>query len=89
MIFKKLGFEVWGATSNIDDSHEFISKLGVDRHIDKTETDETLSGNKIRALNKEIWAGGLDCVGGNTLVTMIKSCKYGGNIAVVGNIGGD
>jgi len=33
------------------------------------------------------WAGGIDCVGGNTLATLLKKCKYGGNICCVGNIG--
>merc|ERR1712224_167492 len=41
-----------------------------------------------RPMGKTLWAGAIDCIGGNTLVTLIKSCKYGGNVASVGNVGG-
>ena len=85
LILKKLGFEVWAATSNLVDSAEHVKKLGVDKHIDKTMTDDK-SG---RPLGRGLWAGAVDCVGGNTLATLIKSTKYGGNVASVGNIGGN
>lgn len=84
LILKKLKFEVWAATSNLEDSKEMIAKLKVDKHIDKTLTND-VSG---RPMGKTLWAGAIDCVGGNTLATLVKSCKYGGNVASVGNIGG-
>ena len=84
LILKKIGFTVWAATSNLVDSKDIIDKLGVDKHIDKTLTNDE-SG---KPLGKELWAGAIDCVGGNTLVTLVKSCSYGGNVSCIGNIGG-
>lgn len=40
-------------------------------------------------MGKTLWAGGIDMIGGNTLVTLLKSCSYGGNVASVGLVGGD
>ena len=40
LILKKLKFEVWAATSRLDDSKDFIAKLGVDKHIDRSSTDD-------------------------------------------------
>ena len=82
MILKKLGFQVIAATSNIKDSSGFIAKLGADRHIDKSITDDQ-SG---KALRKPRWAGAIDVVGGNVLATALKSCAYGGNVTACGNI---
>ena len=39
-------------------------------------------------MGKEKWSGAIDVIGGNTLSTLVKSCKYGGNIACIGNVGG-
>jgi NADPH:quinone reductase-like Zn-dependent oxidoreductase len=68
LILKKLKFTVWAATSNIEDSKEQIAKLKVDKHVDKTLTNDK-SG---KPLGKTLWAGAIDCVGGNTLVTLLK-----------------
>ena len=82
-ILLKEGFEVIAATSNLEDSREIIEKLGAHRHIDKSETDDQ-SG---RPLLRPKWAGAVDVVGGNTLATLLKACKYGGNVTTCGNIG--
>jgi putative YhdH/YhfP family quinone oxidoreductase len=82
LILKKLGFEVIAATSNKEDSSEFIEKLGADKHVDKSVTDDQ-SG---KALRKPQWAGAIDVVGGNVLATALKSCEYGGNVTSCGNI---
>ena len=39
-------------------------------------------------MGKTLWAGGIDMIGGNTLVTILKSCMYGGNVASIGMVGG-
>jgi acrylyl-CoA reductase (NADPH) len=82
-ILLKEGFEVIAATSNLEDSREVIEKLGAHLHIDKSETDDQ-SG---RPLIRPKWAGAVDVVGGNTLATLLKACKYGGNVTTCGNIG--
>lgn len=82
LILKKLGFEVIAGTSNIDDSKDLIQKLGADQHVDKAVIDDT-SG---RALLKWKWAGAIENVGGNVLVTALKACKPGGTVTCCGNI---
>ena len=85
LILKRLGFRVVAATSNLEDSAGFISKLGADEHVDKNLTDDH-SG---KALRKPRWAGAIDVVGGNVLATILKSCDYGGNVTACGNIFSD
>lgn len=85
LMLKKLGFNVIAATSSIDDSQEFIGKLGADEHVDKTVTDDR-SGKPLR---RPRWAGAIDVVGGNVLATILKACDYGGNVTACGNIFSD
>jgi acrylyl-CoA reductase (NADPH) len=85
LILKKLGYTVIAGTSNIDDSAEFIAKLGADQHVDKSVIDDT-SG---KALIKWKWAGAIDNVGGNVLSTAIRACKPGGTVTCCGNIYSD
>ena len=82
LILKKLGYKVIAGTSNIDDSDEFIAKLGADEHVDKSIIDDT-SG---RPLLKWKWAGVIENVGGNVLATALKACKPGGTVTCCGNI---
>jgi len=37
-------------------------------------------------LQKPLWAGAIDTIGGNTLATILKSTSYGGNVVCVGNV---
>jgi len=85
LMLKKLGFKVIAATSSLDDSASFISKLGADEHVDKTVTDDR-SGKPLR---RPRWAGAVDVVGGNVLATILKACDYGGNVTACGNIFSD
>jgi len=85
LMLKKLGFKVIAATSSLDDSASFISKLGADEHIDKSVTDDR-SGKPLR---RPRWAGAIDVVGGNVLATALKACEYGGNVTACGNIFSD
>jgi acrylyl-CoA reductase (NADPH) len=82
LILKKLGYKVIAGTSDIDDSAEFIEKLGADEHVDKSVLDDK-SG---KALLKSKWAGAIENVGGNVLATAIKACKPGGTVTSCGNI---
>lgn len=82
LILKKLGFRVIAGTSNIEDSAEWIEKLGADEHVDRSVIDDT-SG---RVLLPQKWAGAIENVGGNVLATAIKACKPGGTVTAIGNI---
>ncbi|MBE0653776.1 MAG: YhdH/YhfP family quinone oxidoreductase, partial [Bacteroidales bacterium] len=82
LILKKLGYEVIAGTSSIEDSKDFIRKLGADHHVDKSVIDD----NSSYALLKWRWAGAIENVGGNVLATALKACKPGGTVTCCGNI---
>ncbi|MBI9060684.1 MAG: YhdH/YhfP family quinone oxidoreductase [Marinilabiliaceae bacterium] len=81
-ILNKLGFEVIAANYELAPKED-IEKIGATRQIDRTGSDDT-SG---RPMLKTQWAGAIDVVGGNTLVTMLKGCQPLGNVTTCGNIG--
>ncbi len=81
-ILNKLGFEVIAANYELA-PREVIEKIGATQQINRSASDDT-SG---RPLLKTQWAGAIDVVGGNTLVTMLKGCQPLGNVTTCGNIG--
>lgn len=85
LILKKLGYTVIAGTSSIDDSADFIERLGADKHIDKSVLDDK-SG---KAILKWKWSGAIENVGGNILATALKACKPGGTVTCCGNIFSD
>ena len=84
MILSRLGFRVIAAVSVLGEVTAFLQSLGAERVIDRTETDD----QSCRPLLRPQWAGAFDVVGGNTLATVMKKTSYGGNVVVVGNLGG-
>jgi acrylyl-CoA reductase (NADPH) len=82
LILKKLGYRVIAATSRIEDSEDFIRRLGADMHVDRSVTDD----NSGKAVLSWKWAGAIENVGGNVLSTAIRACKPGGTITCCGNI---
>ena len=77
------GYEVVASTGKADE-HGFLTSLGATAVIDRTEL-ATPSG---RPLDKERWAGAVDCVGGTTLATVIRQLRYGASVAASGLTGG-
>jgi NADPH:quinone reductase-like Zn-dependent oxidoreductase len=39
-------------------------------------------------LDKQLWAGAIDCVGGQALASLLPSIQYGGMVAICGMTGG-
>jgi putative YhdH/YhfP family quinone oxidoreductase len=78
-ILAKLGYTVVGSTGK-PDQEEFLSALGAARVIDR----QTLSDENPRPLLQEQWASAVDVVGGNTLVNILKTLKYGSSVACCG-----
>lgn len=78
-----LGFQVIAAVSKLGDDTGQLMNIGAFEVIDSGITDDKTG----KALLKPLWAGAFDTVGGNTLATLMKQTKYGGNIICVGNIG--
>ncbi len=74
-----LGYSVAGSTGKTEEE-AFLKSLGADEVISREEVNDD-SG---KPLLKERWAGGIDTVGDNTLVSLLKSCCRGGAVAATG-----
>ena len=78
-LLSSLGYSV-SASSGKRSAEKLLKKLGASEVIDRKSVDDD-SG---RSLLKEIWAGAIDSVGGNTLVTTLNSTKKNGVVLSVG-----
>ncbi|WAW10181.1 oxidoreductase [Oxalobacter vibrioformis] len=76
--FSRLGYQVTASTGR-PDSEYLVKKLGAAEIINRT----TLS-TRGNPLMKERWAGAIDSVGGQTLVSVCASIMYGGAVAACG-----
>jgi acrylyl-CoA reductase (NADPH) len=81
-ILAKAGYEVV-AVNGVVDEKEFLLEIGAKEVISIEEATDS-SG---RPLLKELWAGGIDAVGGEILATTIKSTQHGGAVTCCGNVG--
>ncbi|MDB5056285.1 MAG: quinone oxidoreductase [Bacilli bacterium] len=82
-ILSKLGYEVVASTGK-SDMKEHLLGLGAARVISREE----LIPDKILTLDKQLWAGVIDCVGGKSLSYILSSTQYEGTIAISGLTGG-
>ena len=78
-ILSSLGYSVSASTGK-KSAEGFLKKLGASEVLDRKSVDDD-SG---RSLLKETWAGAIDSVGGNTLVTILNSTKMNGVVLSVG-----
>ena len=83
MLFKKLGFNVTAITGKLD-QEEFLKKLGASNVIDRN----TLDLDLISPLQKPVYSGGIDAVGGKILSNLICSTSQRAAIACCGMVGG-
>ena len=78
-LLSRLGYSVT-ASSGKKDASIFLKRLGASKVIDR----KILSNKSGFNLLKEEWAGAIDSVGGNTLATLLKSCKQNGVVVSIG-----
>lgn len=78
-LLSRLGFSVTASTGKLD-AKQFLKKLGASEVVGR----KTVNDESGRTILKEIWSGAIDTVGGNTLATLLKSCKQGGAVAATG-----
>jgi acrylyl-CoA reductase (NADPH) len=78
-----LGHEVVASTGKADEG-DWLRSLGASDVIDRNE----LTPEATRPLDKERWAGCVDCVGGATLAQVIRTLRYGSSVAASGLTGG-
>ncbi len=83
MLFNKIGFDVTAITGKTDQA-DLLKSLGAKKIIDRNELDLDL----ISPLQKPIYAGGIDAVGGKILSNLICSTSQRAAIACCGMVGG-
>ncbi|MDQ0413996.1 putative YhdH/YhfP family quinone oxidoreductase [Mesobacillus stamsii] len=72
------------ASTGKQSEHEYLRKIGAAEII----TREELVGEKIKPLDKQLWAAAVDPVGGKTLSAILPKLDYNGSVAVSGLTGG-
>ena len=77
------GYEVLASTGKAA-SADWLRSIGALDVIDRAET----SAESDKPLDKERWAGVVDCVGGTTLSYALRTTRYGGSVAASGLTGG-
>jgi acrylyl-CoA reductase (NADPH) len=82
-ILAGLGYEVAGVTGRPEQAN-YLKGLGASRIVPREEINEVVK----RPLEKEVWAGCIDAVGGAMLARVLGQVKYGGSVAAVGLAGG-
>jgi acrylyl-CoA reductase (NADPH) len=79
----KAGYKVVASTGKASE-HDFLKGLGATEVISREE----VHSGKIKTLDKQIWAGAVDPVGGETLASILSKISYHGSVAVSGLTGG-
>lgn len=77
-ILNKLGFRVVASTGRPEE-RDYLESLGAAEIIDRNTLSEPG-----KPLQKERWAGVVDCVGSHTLANACASTQYGGAVAACG-----
>lgn len=78
-----LGHKVAAVTGRAETA-DYLTDLGATQIIAREEINETVK----RPLEKELWSGCVDAVGGAMLARLLGQLKYGGSVASVGLAGG-
>ena len=79
MILNKFGYEVTAVTGKAE-NEEYLKSLGAKNIIDKTDLDK-----EARPLDKGLWDGVVDTVGGKILANAIAQTRDNGIVAACGN----
>ena len=73
------GYRPVASTGSLDEA-EWLTARGAARVIGRDE----LSDRPDRVLGSELWDGAIDCVGGPSLASILRSLRYGGAVAASG-----
>ena len=82
MVLSKMGYDVHAVTGK-KDKHDYLKDLGAKNIIDRKEFQ-----GESKLLEKGIWDGVVDTVGGESLTKILAQTKPGGIVAACGNAGG-
>ncbi|WP_055045420.1 MDR family oxidoreductase [Devosia sp. A16] len=83
LLLSRLGYRVAALTGR-PELAEQLTRLGASRIVRR---DEVLTPTG-KVLDKELWSGAIDSVGGPLLGEVLKKVRYGGAVAAIGNAGG-
>jgi acrylyl-CoA reductase (NADPH) len=78
-----LGYEVAAVTGR-SETHDYLTALGAQQLLPR----EALNAPAEKPLEREIWAGCIDAVGGVMLARVLAQLQAGGSVAAVGLAGG-
>ena len=78
-LFKRAGFSVHAITGKADTSGDYLKALGADEVVSRQTLD---LGSK--PMEKALWGGAVDNLGGPTLTWLTRTVKPWGNIASIG-----
>jgi putative YhdH/YhfP family quinone oxidoreductase len=78
-LLAKAGYEVIAVTGK-SHANEYLAHLGAH----KIESRDFVNDTSGKALLRPQWAGAIDTVGGNTLLTLLKGCKPEGSVVSTG-----
>ena len=81
VLLKALGYRVT-AVSGRESTHDYLRQLGADTILPRSDFAET------RPLEKQLWAGAVDTVGGPVLAKVLAQTQYRGCVAACGLAGG-
>jgi len=79
MILNKLGYDVTAVTSKTENI-EYLKSIGAKNILNKADLDK-----EPRPLDKSLWDGAVDTVGGNILSNVLSQTKETGIVAACGN----
>lgn len=83
LLLSRLGYDVVALTGRAELA-ERLTRLGATRIVSR---EEVLAPTG-KVLDKELWSGAIDSVGGPLLGEVLKKIRYGGTVAAIGNAGG-
>jgi NADPH2:quinone reductase len=78
-LFKRAGFTVHAVTGKADTAADYLKALGADEVVSRQAVDP---GSK--PMEKAVWGGAVDNLGGPTLTWLTRTVKPWGNIASIG-----
>ena len=73
------GYDVVGSTGSTD-AQQWLLEMGAKRCIGRHD----IGDKPERVLGSELWAGAIDCVGGETLHQVLRTLRYGAGVAASG-----
>ena len=82
MILNKFGYDVTAVTSKTENS-EYLKSIGAKNILNKADLEK-----EPRPLDKGLWDGAVDTVGGNILSNVLSQTKETGIVAACGNASG-